>query len=100
VWGRVLTQAERTWLWNSGAGRAYSEIGLAPTPTPTPTATPTITPTPGAKIYQGDLPQGGRGTLEMSFTAGEAAVSVVGIAILLAIVFALLSDRVRLWMQR
>lgn len=27
IWKRKLTPAERTWLYNSGSGRAYSEIG-------------------------------------------------------------------------
>ena len=26
-WNNPLTEAERTWLYNSGAGRAYSEMG-------------------------------------------------------------------------
>lgn len=53
LWTRALTADERAWLYNSGAGRSYSEVegGLppatfTPTPTNTPTPTPTATPTP------------------------------------------------------
>lgn len=47
LWKRTLTAAERTWLYNSGNGRAYSELGEpAATDTPTPTATDTDTHTP------------------------------------------------------
>jgi hypothetical protein len=48
---RVYTSDERTWLYNSGAGRSYSDL-IAPTATPTstntstPTATSTSTATP------------------------------------------------------
>lgn len=46
LYKRVLTDAERSWLYNSGNGRTYTEL-LPPTPTPTttPTFTPTNTPT-------------------------------------------------------
>ena len=39
IYKRVLTDAERSWLYNSGNGRTYTE--LLP-PTPTPTNTPTL----------------------------------------------------------
>ena len=45
IWKRVLTEAERTWLYNSGNGRQYSDIPSGATDTPTPTYTPTPTPT-------------------------------------------------------
>ena len=42
---RVLTTAEREWLYNSGNGRTYSEVIPTATPTNTATATNTFTPT-------------------------------------------------------
>lgn len=46
LYKRVLTSAERTWLYNSGAGRSYCEItGTCATPSPTYTPTFTFTPT-------------------------------------------------------
>jgi hypothetical protein len=45
--GRILTDAERTWLYNSGNGRACSTVVEPPPPaTATPTNTATITDTP------------------------------------------------------
>jgi hypothetical protein len=96
----IVTSDDRTWLYNSGMGRECTEIfGTVPTETPEPTETPTptdtpnpsatpeptITPTPGAKIYVVDLPEGGRGEVIVSLTAGE-----VGISVLLAAVCGLL----------
>jgi len=40
---RVLTDDERSWLYNSGAGRTYADLTAA-TATPTPTNTATFTP--------------------------------------------------------
>ena len=42
---RLLTDDEREWLYNSGAGRTYNDLLPAPTDTPTATATFTNTPT-------------------------------------------------------
>lgn len=47
LYKRLLTDEERTWLYNSGAGREYCEVANnCPTPTPTPSNTPTNTATP------------------------------------------------------
>jgi hypothetical protein len=94
--GQLINDADRTWLYNSGAGRDCAEIAdTVPTPTPTETATPsatptgtpepTVTPTPGPKIYEIDLPEGGRGEVVMSVSAGEFAVAsfLAGIAAVL-----------------
>lgn len=45
LYKRVLSADERTWLYNAGDGRAYSEIAPTPTPTNTATFTPSNTPT-------------------------------------------------------
>jgi cell division septation protein DedD len=45
VYKRVLTADERSWLYNSGSGRSYTEVNAPPTDTPTNTPTPTDTPT-------------------------------------------------------
>lgn len=42
---RVLTADERTWLYNSGAGRSYCDVATCATATPTNTATATATNT-------------------------------------------------------
>jgi hypothetical protein len=94
--GVLVSEADRTWLYNSGAGRDCQEIAdtiptptptETPTPSPTPTGTPvpTITPTPGPKIYEIDLPEGGRAEVVMSMTAGEFSVASIlaGVAALL-----------------
>jgi hypothetical protein len=49
IYKKVLTSDERTWLYNSGAGRSYCEITTTcatPSPTFTPSNTPTATNTP------------------------------------------------------
>lgn len=102
LWERLLTAEERTWLYNSGAGRSYTDIlatQATPTPspsptvtaTPTPTATatpgptatptPTMTPTPGPKVVSVDLPTGGRGEVVYTIAAGDVVIAV-GIVIL------------------
>jgi hypothetical protein len=93
---QIIGSDDRTWLYNSGAGRDCQEIAdtvptptptETPTPSPTPTGTPvpTITPTPGPKIYEIDLPEGGRAEVVMSMTAGEFSVASIlaGVAALL-----------------
>lgn len=90
--GRVLTSDERSWLHNSGAGRSCQDIADTvptptptdtptgtPTPSPTPTGTPlpTDTPTPGPKIYEVDLPSGGRGQVVAEISAGDAGIITV-----------------------
>lgn len=46
VYRRIPTNLERNWLYNSGNGRACSDVVAPPTATPTPSHTPTRTPTP------------------------------------------------------
>jgi len=47
IYKKVLNSDERTWLYNSGAGREYCEVAnTCATPTPTITLTSTITNTP------------------------------------------------------
>jgi len=45
VWNDMLTADEIDWLYNSGTGRTYAELGTSPTNTPTQTSTITDTPT-------------------------------------------------------
>jgi hypothetical protein len=46
-WKRLISGADRTWLYNSGSGRSCAAIvATAATPTPTSSSTPTITPSP------------------------------------------------------
>ena len=124
-WDRMLTSDERTWLYNSGSGRQYSDLPggvITPTATLTPTATttPTLTATPTATItptatttptvgtpvpldyttWSIDLPSGGEGSVLASLTAGEAMIVIVLLAILfLGLVF-FIGQRVWLWLQR
>ena len=98
VWKRTLTAAEKTWLYNSGNGRQYSDIGIDATPTPTPTATstatatatatvtPTATTTPTVmvgSVYTMSLPSGGTGTVTASADFGSLLIvgAVVGVGI-------------------
>lgn len=105
-WKSLVGTSDRTWLYNSGAGRDCDDIaGTAPTPTPTftptpsqtPTGTPvpTITPTPGPKIDYIDLPGGGRGEIIHSISAGEAAIAAVGMVLVLFAIYWLLSQWAR-----
>lgn len=58
IYSRVLTTDEIDWLYNSGSGRACSDINPTPTPTRTSTvtATPTITNTPTATATVTETP--------------------------------------------
>lgn len=101
IWRRVLSSAERTWLYNSGSGRNYSDIpgGAAtdtPTPMPTDTATPTptdtSTPTPTygtPSIYTITLPNGGEAhvTAESDFAGLLTILGLIAIVAILIFVF-------------
>ena len=89
IWKRNLTANERTWLYNEGNGREYSDIGAAPTPTPTATTAPTITPTLTTAPTQGTtytttLPSGGIGVITAEADMGDLLITgaVVGVGIL------------------
>lgn len=93
-WKSLVSSDDRTWLYNSGAGRDCAAIAgtvptptptITPTPSPTPTGTPepTETPTPGPKIEYVDLPGGGRGEIVHSISAGEATIAAVGIVLVM-----------------
>lgn len=99
VWyDQVLSSADVTYLYNSGAGRAYADVAATPTPTPTITSTPTETPTPtntptpGALVYSVPLPSGGNGQVEMSASAGELIAGSVGILLAALVIFYLVRD--------
>jgi len=110
-WSRMLTSDERTWLYNSGSGRQYSDLPggvvtptatITPTATTTPTltATATATPTPTATptgtvgtpvpvdytAWSVDLPSGGQGSVIARITAGELAIGAFLIAVVVVLV--------------
>jgi hypothetical protein len=92
--GRVLTQTERTWLYNDGYGRSCSEVmghGMTATQTPTSTAIPTATAT-ALPVYVSTLDNGTRIEISRTYTYGDIAISVI---VLLAFVFTVIT-----WLAR
>jgi hypothetical protein len=87
-WRRVLTDSERTWLYNAGAGCEYPFTGCEPTPTPTiATATPTATATP-LFSYPITLSSGNQVQVLREISYGEIAVTGALMALfLLALVY-------------
>lgn len=66
LWSASLTSAQRTWLYNSGAGRSCADI----------IATGAITPTvAAADYYTVTLPSGQIGTIGLSMTTGDIMIA-------------------------
>jgi len=97
-WKRKLSADERTWLYNSGNGRACTDIITAPTQTPTPTATPTVTPTPSG-YREVTLPSGNYMTLDRTVTYGDIAVVTAGSFLFLFVLIYMIVRGVKLWLR-
>lgn len=102
-WKRVLATDERTWLYNSGAGRSYAElVAAAATPTPTPTSTPTPTGIPAGTpaAYNVIMPSGQTGTMYATVSAGEGFAIVLLVAIVLLLGYQAVSAAAEKWKEK